>query len=142
MENMLNSALSLAKRGFMLTPCMPNRVETLSYQFRTNASREPVILKQWFGDNDFNIGIITGADSGVFVVTVEPDSIDEFKGRGQIPATLTQISPTGAMMYFFVYTGRIRTKLRGLWPNKLGRSAYHKKMKIVAYSLNLEDHND
>jgi hypothetical protein len=74
--------------------------------WQTAASIEPVVLRDWFGDERFNIGVVCGL-SNVAVIDIDPrnggqDSIDALIAEiGPLPATVTADSGGGGTHYVY-----------------------------------------
>ncbi len=65
----LDAALQLAQQGMELIPCVGKK--PLIDGWTTEYSSDPKQLQEWFTDPNTNIGIVTGAVSGIFVI--DPD---------------------------------------------------------------------
>ena len=58
-----------------------------------DATGDPAVIDEWFGRGRFNIGIVTGAISGIIALDVDPrhDGVDTIAGlegdHGSLPST-------------------------------------------------------
>jgi hypothetical protein len=117
----LDAAIACAKRGWLTFPA-PRGVKKseLSKKWSgTNwgATTDPDRLKQYWGRwPDSNIGVVTGAASGIFVIEIDTKAggheadgekaLRELEAKyGPLPATLTAISPSGSKHYYFKHPG-------------------------------------
>lgn len=88
------------------------------------ASVDTQRLNYWFGKKwpKANIGIATGAVSGLFVVDVDPknggdDTLDKLREQGLFfPDNVMQITGSGGKHYVFKYPGAIGRSTSNLWP--------------------------
>jgi Bifunctional DNA primase/polymerase, N-terminal/Primase C terminal 1 (PriCT-1) len=102
---MLPSALMLARKRLHVFPCLPRdkRPATASGVKAATADLD-TIRRWWQQDPQFNIGIATGAPSGIFVLDV--DGIDaevelrKLAPHGALPATVEAITARGRHVYF------------------------------------------
>jgi len=136
--NMLEAALSYAERGWPVFPCHTNSSEACSCgkQDCSSPAKHPrvakgvlaattdvsQIRKWWKLWPDANIGIATGAKSGIVVIDIDPrhggeESLAEFF-HGALPRTPTALNGSGGARYFFAHPGRnVRSRvnvLRGI----------------------------
>lgn len=108
----LDSALGLAKLGFHIFPLMPDSKLPAIKDYPNKASRDLQTIEDWWIDpimeteNDYNIGISTSKfndQEALVVIDVDmkpgkegDKSLEELDMLGkEIPATLTQLTPTG-----------------------------------------------
>lgn len=107
---MLRTALKLAARGLHVFPCAPSSKKPACAHGFNDATVDSVAIQAWWrACPDYNIGIATGAVSGIFVVDVDTD--DE-KGdgevelrkleaqHGELPPTVEVITADGRHLYF------------------------------------------
>jgi hypothetical protein len=115
--NMLQDALSYANRGWHVFPCHTNRC---SVSDATTDARQ--IRKWWKQCPDADIGIATGARSGLIVLDVDPrrggdESLAELF-PGALPRNPTAQNGIGGTRFFFAHPGRnVRSRvnvLRGI----------------------------
>src|SRR6516162_5117741 len=102
------AAVSLARRGTPVFPCMPARkVPACTNGFHDASIDESAVLAWWQENSSYNIGVPTGAASGFFAVDVDGPkgelAIDTLeKEFGRYPATVEVRSPRpgGRHIYF------------------------------------------
>ncbi len=103
---MLRTALALAKRKLHVFPCLPRGKEPAVPGGFKAATTDPQIIHQWWcARPDCNIGIATGALSGVFAVDVDDDGAEAALKRleekhGTLPDSVQAITPRGRHIYF------------------------------------------
>ncbi len=103
---MLRTALTLARKNLAVFPCLPRDKKPATSHGCNDATTDADTIRQWWRDNpQFNIGVATGAASGIFVVDV--DGLDtELEVRrleaehGKLPATVEAITGKGRHLYF------------------------------------------
>src|SRR6516165_7850809 len=72
---MLRNALTLAKKGLRVFPCLERDKRPATLHGVNDATINPDMIRRWWQQNPrFNIGIATGAPSNIFVLDV--DGID------------------------------------------------------------------
>ena len=72
---MLRAALQLAERGLAVFPCQPKGKQPVTLHGCKDATRDPDMIEAWWHRMPTcNVGVATGAFSGVIVVDV--DDID------------------------------------------------------------------
>jgi hypothetical protein len=118
----LDAVLRLAEQGFKLIPCRGKK--PILDGWTTELSGDPQRLREWFADSRTNIGIVTGAVSGVFVI--DPDGKTGEKSlnrleerRGKLPVTRTAITGKGRHLYFKHPGQRIKNNNTGKLGKKL-----------------------
>jgi len=78
-----------------------------------DASSNPGTVHSWFGDGNVNIGIVTGATSGVFVIDIDPrhggdESLAALEARfGPLPATWRFLTGGGGEHIVFQHPGNV-----------------------------------
>ena len=93
---MLEAALKYAQNGFRVLPLRPKGKEPLIKGWVKKASTDKEKIQTWWEDNsDINIGLLTGHNSGFFVVDIDgpkgEQSLSEFEAEhGKLPKTLEQ----------------------------------------------------
>lgn len=106
-------ALGYAARGWAVFPLKPRSKEPYpgTRGFK-DASRDPDTIRRMFaGKADANIGIATGAISGIWVLDVDNkdgagglDSLNRLMAEhGPLPETLIALTPTGGYHYYWRY---------------------------------------
>lgn len=97
--NTLEAARSYVARGFSVIPIRANGKRPAEdweqYQHTLPTGEQ---LTEWFDTTDLNIGIVTGAVSGIYVIDV-----DTYKGTDHVPypTELVGQSANGGMHYFY-----------------------------------------
>jgi len=77
-------------------------IEWKEYQQRKPTEEE---LKKWFLENDYNIGIVTGAISGIAVVDLDSKKAIEFSKKNNFPKTPYVKTGKGFHLYFKYQNG-------------------------------------
>ena len=100
----LVDAEDLAGRGLFVFPLKPGAKEPATKHGFHDASRNPYQLEAWWSDNcRENIGIATGAKSGVLVIDLDGDvgiaSFARYVALG-LPPTWCALTAGGAHLYF------------------------------------------
>jgi putative DNA primase/helicase len=118
----LNAALEYAALGWLVFPAPPGKKKSYksaehSGGMRWGATRDAdQIKKDWKKWPNANIGIVTGAASGIWVIeadTLEGHGVDGISELhkliaaqgGEWPNTLIAISPTGSKHHYFQHPG-------------------------------------
>ena len=112
---MLAGALDYAKRGWAVLPVQANGKAPLGklvpHGF-LHATTNPKTLQQWWTiEPTANIGIRTGAISGLFVFDIDPrnggnQSLSTLEARyGRLPETLQALTGGGGRHLYFVHPG-------------------------------------
>ena len=112
--DLLEAALTYARRGWAVFPCLPGKKEpAIKTGFQAATLDEAQIRKWWSRRPRANIGIATGNTSGFWVLDV--DEADE-KGGGEtlraherrcgaLPNTVEQLTPSGGRHMLFRMNG-------------------------------------
>lgn len=121
MTEMMNNALSLAKKGFKVFPLCPNSKIPLkdSNGYLDATSDLNKITKWWNEDPKRNIGIATG--NGLFVLDIDSpshnpningfDSLSKWeKEYGKLPDTFTVETPSGGRHLYFCLNSNLTCK--------------------------------
>jgi hypothetical protein len=113
MSELLETALSYAARGWHVFPCWPPDAAACEDMERRKRGKTPAcahgvndatldsnIIKGWWGNTDFNIGIATGKKSGFWVLDIDGDDGEAELERlekqfGALPPTLESITGSG-----------------------------------------------
>jgi hypothetical protein len=112
----LGHALALAAKGLRVFPCVERSKEPAIADNLKRATTDPNIITGWWRSRDFNIGLATGADSGVWVLDIDGDegaaTLRELEARyGPLPHTAEVLTGKGRHKYFRWPTGvEIRNK--------------------------------
>jgi hypothetical protein len=102
----IRSALTLAKKGLPVFPCVPRGKYPAVATGLKAATIDEFIIRQWWQQiPDANIGIATGIPSGVFVVDVDGiDAEGELRKLetqyGALPPTIEIITARGRHVWF------------------------------------------
>jgi hypothetical protein len=115
----LAAALEYASRGWQVIPLKP-RAKNPTVSF-SEATANPAKLRRWFGqDFPYNIGILTGIVSGVFVLDIDGSNgafslaVLERK-HGSLPRTLISWTSSGCH-FWFKCNGPIKTSVGQIAP--------------------------
>jgi hypothetical protein len=103
---MLKTARTLAEKGLAIFPCLPRDKRPATPHGLKDATTDQIEIENWWHQNpNCNIGIATGAASGVFVTDL--DGVDaEVELRkleaqhGELPATVESITGRGRHLFF------------------------------------------
>ena len=109
----LIAALKYYAMGFSVIPVGRNKKPLVAWQqYQTNrASKEQI--ERWFSDKDVNVGIVTGAISGVVVVDIDTQD----KIERPLPQTATSQTGRGGWHLFYKHPGRHVKTLAGILPH-------------------------
>jgi hypothetical protein len=100
------AALDLARRGLAVFPCQPRGKEPACSNGLLAATTDFARITRWWGCiPDLNIGIATGAASGVFVLDVDGTEGEQSlrqleQSNGALPPTVEAITGKGRHCYF------------------------------------------
>jgi hypothetical protein len=118
---MLRDALALAKRGTYVFPCLPRGKTPATSRGFKDASVDPDVIRAWWRQADFNIGIATGAISGILVIDI--DGIDAEaelakleRDHGALPASVEVITARGRHVYLRWPEAAVRNSASRLAP--------------------------
>jgi hypothetical protein len=106
MTAMHTAALQLAQRGLAIFPCQPRGKEPACDNGLHAATTDITRINRWWGSiPDLNIGIATGAVSGIFVLDIDGEdgetSLRQLEqAKGVLPATVEAITGKGRHCYF------------------------------------------
>jgi hypothetical protein len=117
-------ALAYAGRGWSVVPLVAHGKRPLvrwaPYQ---RQPADPARIRAWFQDNpDANLGIVTGAVSGLMVLDIDPqhdgdDSLSDLEHRhGPLPETIEALTGGGGRHIYFRHPGGSVRNLVGLVP--------------------------
>lgn len=108
----LEAALSAAALGLHVHPCQPRGKAPILTGWLTRATCDPTQISAWWTTRpDANIGVLTGAPSGIVVLDVDPrnagdESLAELERRhGPLPATWEALSGGGGRHLYFLHPG-------------------------------------
>jgi hypothetical protein len=103
---LLRTALALAQRGLAIFPVRPRDKRPATANGCKDATTDAAQIEHWWRTNsELNIGIATGAPSGVFVVDVDGHSAEAALYKleaehGALPASVEAITARGRHIYF------------------------------------------
>jgi hypothetical protein len=105
---MLRTALALAQRKLHVFPCVECAKEPAVAGGCRAATADPLIIRQWWGERpDCNIGVATGAISGIFALDIDDGVNGEAELRRleaehdhQLPPSVEVITGSGRHIYF------------------------------------------
>src|SRR5215213_11301743 len=107
------AALAYGKLGRAVFPCQARQKEPATKRGFYDATLNPATVTRWWKAQDYNIGIRTGAESGVWVFDVDGDDgrdslakLVTTHGHGALPVTPVSITQRG-VHFWFRYTGPI-----------------------------------
>jgi hypothetical protein len=132
MSNLRQAALALAGKGMRVFPCKEHSKEPAIKDNLRHATTDPNVIVGWWRSYDFNIGIATGLDTGIWVLDVDGDegeaTLRELEAtHGALPPTIEAITGAGRHLYFRWPTGsnirnsQLRDDLPGLdWRGNRG----------------------
>lgn len=119
----LAAALTYARRGWHVLPCVPGGKAPLGQLVPRglhNATTDERTIRQWLAEcPTMNLGIRTGAVSGLLVLDIDPahDGSDSLAGlelqHGRLPPTPLVLTGRGGFHHYFKHPG-------GHVPNQIG----------------------
>lgn len=99
------AALELAALGFRVFPCVVGDKKPFIAEWQKRATTDENLIRGWWETTDHNIGLATGADSGVIVL--DWDGPPGYGTRnmlqakhGNLPVTVTAATGKGAHEYY------------------------------------------
>lgn len=112
MSNLARAAISYAANGYYVFPCKARSKEPATKHGFKDATRDEPVIREWWTDNpNYNIGIRTGPQSGMWVLDVDGEQGRESyqKYQGDIPWNTPQVrTPNGGFHLYFVYDERAK----------------------------------
>lgn len=119
---LLERALACAEQGWAVFPLVPNTKRPMTANGFKDASKSPETIKRWWTDHpNANIGLRTGAASGIVAVDVDvKGNVNGMKSlstlNGGMTPTLTAVTPSGGRhLYYLCPVGGLRSR-NGLLP--------------------------
>lgn len=104
--DMRHAALRLVEHGMAIFPCRPgDKQPATAHGVKDATTCRDTVARWWWQAPDFNIGLATGAISGVMVVDVDgPDAEAELRKleaqHSALPATVESITARGRHLFF------------------------------------------
>lgn len=100
-----DAARDYAQRGWRVVPILAGTKRPAITRWTEHATTQPATIDTWWGGEytDCGVGIVTGAESGIWVLDVDdPDSLADLEARYEpLPATLTSLTGSGGTHIFF-----------------------------------------
>lgn len=121
----MDIAVNLASLGIAVFPCIPGGKKPLTPNGFKNASTDIAqVTKWWRRYPDANIGIATGAVSGLYVIDIDnkdgkdgSKNLGELEGKhGKFPGTYTVRTPSGGFHYYFTWLDGLGNSAERLGP--------------------------
>lgn len=111
----MDDALRYAERGWLVLPLRPREKVPLGAHGLLDATTDPTVISAW--PDDANIGIRTGAVSGIVVLDADAghgglESLDLLR----LPETATVLTGGGGLHYYFAHPGHEVRNATGLLP--------------------------
>ena len=114
MPHMIRAAISLARKGMAVFPCLPRAKEPATEHGCLDATTDQEIIRQWWDERpDCNIGVACGTASGIFVVDI--DGLDaELEVRrleaahSTLPSTVESVTARGRHLFFRMPTTPVK----------------------------------
>jgi hypothetical protein len=109
--DLFQAALRFAERGWLVMPCRPGeKVPATANGLKDASSDWDQIISWWGRIPQCNVAVCTGAESGFVVLDVDGDagaeSLTELeREHGQLPSTLSVVTPSGGQHYYFTHPG-------------------------------------
>ncbi|MBV9727449.1 MAG: bifunctional DNA primase/polymerase, partial [Gammaproteobacteria bacterium] len=109
------AALAFANRGLYVFPILPRKKipdgRFTPHGFKDATVDTERIMRFWRDNPEYNVAIVTGKDSGLFVLDVDDrsgglETLHALTGKhGGLPQTTTVVTPSGGTHYFFRHAG-------------------------------------
>jgi hypothetical protein len=106
MTDTLQTALQYAQQGWHIVPIMPGEKRPAIQNWTEHATNNPEQIRNWWQQNpNYGIGLATGPQSKLFAIDIDVtetkngyDTLNDLEETyGQLPETLTNLTPTGGM---------------------------------------------
>ncbi|HTN42540.1 MAG TPA: bifunctional DNA primase/polymerase [Nitrospiria bacterium] len=122
--DVLAAALAAVARGWSVIPVRPrDKRPLIAWQDHQQRRADAGQVRAWYAKwPKANLGIVTGAVSGIFVVDVDPkhggaESLGELERRlGPLPVTVEAVSGGGGRHVYFAHPGGVVPNRAGLAP--------------------------
>ena len=104
----LQRALAHAESGYAVFPVVPDEKRPMTATGFKMATKDPQVVTQWWSATpNANIGIATGAVSGIVVIDIDVkngvNGKESIKEWSELPQTLTATTPNGGYHLYFLY---------------------------------------
>jgi hypothetical protein len=119
---MLQAALQLAERGMWIFPCRPHDKRPATARGLTDATTNPEVIERWWRKQpNCNIGLATGAMSGVMVVDIDDVNAEAElrkleRQNCELPATVESLTARGRHLFFRMPEREVRNSASKLAP--------------------------
>jgi len=106
-NQMLEAALSYARRGWPVFPCQQGGKTPLTHHGFKDASTDSGVIKNWWHRwPSANVAVATGAVSGIIVLDVDgPEGPESFESLGGTPPTPMVHTANGGRHYYLKHPG-------------------------------------
>lgn len=100
------AALKLAGKGLRVFPCIERSKKPAIDDNLRRATTDPNLITGWWQARDFNIGIATGPNSGIWVLDIDDDDGEallrrlEIEHQEVLAPTVEAITGKGRHLYF------------------------------------------
>lgn len=111
MRMMVDAALRYAAHGWPVFPCEPRGKRPRTHNGLKDATTTPAVLERWWrADCNANIGVVTGASSGLVVLDIDGDEgMESLRGleraNAPLPTTASVVTPRGGSHFYFRHPG-------------------------------------
>lgn len=118
---LLDSALAYAAHGWAVFPCRPRGKMPITAHGVKDATTDPDKIEAWWTDTpDANIGIATGAPSGIWVVDIDGEaglqSLRRLATIGhELPMTVSSGTGHGTHLFYAIPPGATIRNRAGVW---------------------------
>jgi hypothetical protein len=121
---MLATALALARKGLAVFPCTPGQKTPACTHGCKDATTDAIAIQQWWQENSrYNIGVATGAISGIFIVDIDNGDADGeaewdklIDRHGALMSTVEVITARGRHLWFKYPTVSVRNSAGKIAP--------------------------
>lgn len=109
--DLFEAALKFAEHGWLVMPCKPLEKVPATANGLKDATKDWEKIIGWWGQvPQCNVAVCTGAESGFVVLDVDGDEGAESlagleREHGQLPPTLSIVTPSGGQHYYFKHPG-------------------------------------
>jgi hypothetical protein len=100
-----DAALALARKGLRVFPCRVREKKPLVNDWGKRATTDPNVIRGWWHTSSYNIGVVTGQDSGVWILDVDGEQGKQTllkleAEHGMLPPTAEVITGKGMHYYW------------------------------------------